>query len=104
MEDSSFYFGIVCLILAGYVLVKGIMAAVRRSHGPGIASIIPPPVMGALASVLLTYGLGFLQIQSVVESYTGQPVPWWGFRAIFPGTTMLFPAIIYMIGRRRPSK
>lgn len=104
MEDSSFYFGIVCLILAGYVLVKGIVAAVRQSKNPGISSIIPPPVMGAAASVLLTYALGFLQIQSVVESYTGQPVPWWGFRAIFPGTTVLFPAIIYIIGRRPPAK
>jgi len=104
MEDSSFYSGIVCLILAGYVLVKGIVAAVRKSKDPAISSIIPPPVMGALASVLLTYGLGFLQIQSVVESYTGQPVPWWGFRAIFPGTTMLFPAVIYMIGRPRPPR
>ena len=104
MEDSGFYSGIVCLILALYVLIKGVLTAIRQSQGPGRVSIIPPPVMGAAASVLLTYGLGFLQIQSVVESYTGQPVPWWGFRAIFPGTTMLFPAIIYIIGRRRPSK
>jgi hypothetical protein len=104
MEDSSLYYGIVCLILAVYVLVKGIMAAVRQRQGQGRTSIIPSPAMGAVASVLLTYGLGLLKFQVLVESYTGQPVPWWGFRAIFPGTTMLFPAIIYLIGHRQPSK
>lgn len=104
MGDSNLYSGIVCLILALYVLIKGILTAMRQHDGPGAPSIIPAPVMGAAASVLLTYGLGFLDFQSVVESYTGEPVPWWGFRAIFPGTTMLFPAIIYIIGRRRPSR
>lgn len=94
MEDFSLYYGIVCLILAVYVLAKGIIAAVRQSQDPGSASIIPPPAMGVVASILLTYGLGFLKIK----------LPWWGFRAIFPGTTMLFPAVIYLIGRRRPSK
>lgn len=104
MGESSFYSGIVCLILALYVLIKGILTAIRRNQGPGAPSIIPAPVMGAVASVLLTYGLGLLEFQSVVESYTGEPIPWWGFRAIFPGTTMLFPAIIYIIGRNSPSK
>ncbi|MDH5641691.1 MAG: hypothetical protein OEY28_10380 [Nitrospira sp.] len=104
MEDSSFYFGIVCLIIAMYVLTKGILAAIRLSQDPGAGTIIPPPVMGAVASVLLTYGLGLLKFQLLVESYTGEPIPWWGYRAIFPGTTMLFPAIIYIIGRRPPSK
>ena len=103
MEDSGFYVGIVCVILALYVLIKGSMTAFRQSQDPGSGSIIPPPVMGVVASVLLTYGLGFLKVQVLIESSTGQPVPWWGFRAIFPGTTMLFPAIIYLIGRR-PSK
>ena len=103
MEDSSLYSGIVCLILAVYVLIKGITTAVRIRQDPGSGSIIPPPVFGAAASVLLTYGLGFLKFQTFLESYTGEPVPWWAFRAIFPGTTMLFPVIIYLIGRR-PSK
>jgi hypothetical protein len=29
-------------------------------------------------------------------------LPWWGYRLIFPGTTMLFPAIMYIIGSRPP--
>jgi hypothetical protein len=103
MEEYSLYFGIVCVILAGYVLVKGVVAAVRK-RTLGSDSMVPPPAYGVIASILLTYAFGFLKVQSFVETYTGQPVPWWGFRAIFPGTTMLFPAIIYIIGRRPPSK
>ena len=94
MEEYSLYFGIGCLVLALYVLIKGVLAAFRQSQDPGSASLVPPPAFGVVASVLLTFGLGFLKLK----------LPWWGFRIIFPGTTMLFPAIIYLIGRRSPSK
>jgi hypothetical protein len=93
MQEYGLYFGIVCFILAGYALVKGIVTAFRRRN-LGSDSLIPPPVYGLIASVLLTFGLGFLKLK----------LPWWGFRAVFPGTAMLFPAILYVIGRRPPSK
>ncbi len=94
MEEYGLYFCIICLMLAAYVLFKGITAAVQKSRDPGSASLFPPPAYGVVASVLLTFGLGFLKLK----------MPWWGFRIIFPGTTMLFPAIIYLISRRSPSK
>ena len=93
MEDNSLYYGIGCLILSVYVLIKGVSGALVRRRDPGSASLVPPPAYGVVASLLLTFGLGFLRLK----------MPWWGFRAIFPGTTMLFPAIIYLIGRP-PSK
>ena len=99
MAEYGLYFGIVCLILAAYVFVKGILAAIQKSRDPGSAFMIPPPAYGAIASVLLTYGLGFLKPKLPwLES-----LPWWGYRIIFPGTTLLFPAIIYVISRRSPS-
>lgn len=88
MEEYRPYFGVICLILAVYILGKGVAGAFRR-RTLGSESLIPPPAYGVVASVLLTFGLGFLQLK----------LPWWGFRAVFPGTTMLFPAIIYVIGR-----
>lgn len=93
MEEYRLYFGVICLILAAYVLIKGIAGAFRR-RTLGSESLIPPPAYGVVASILLTYGLGFLKLK----------LPWWGFRVVFPGTTMLFPAIIYIIGRRPASK
>jgi len=93
MQEYALYWGIICLIVAVYVLAKGIMAAFRRRE-LGSDSLVPPPVYGIVASLLLTFGLGFLKLK----------LPWWGFRVVFPGTTMLFPAIIYVIGRRPRSK
>ena len=99
MAEYGLYFGIVCLILAAYVLVKGILAAIQKSRDPGSAFMIPPPAYGVIASVLLTYGLGFLKPKLPwLESQ-----PFWVYRIIFPGTTLLFPAIIYLISRRSPS-
>jgi hypothetical protein len=94
MEEYGLYFAIMCLILAAYVLIKGVIAAFQQSQDPGSASLFPPPAYGVVASILLTFGLGFLRLK----------LPWWGFRIIFPGTTMLFPAVIYLISRRSPSK
>ncbi len=91
MGEDGLYPGIGCLILAVYLLVKGIAAAFRRRQ-IGSESLFPPPAYGVAASILLTFGLGFLRLK----------LPWWGFRMIFPGTTMLFPAIIYLIGRPSP--
>lgn len=90
MEEYSLYLGTVCLFFAAYVLVKGIVAAYRQGYGDGSGSLFPPPAYGVVASVLLTFGLGFFRLK----------LPWWGFRIIFPGTTLLFPAILYIIGRR----
>lgn len=89
MHEYADYFGSLFLFLAAYVLFKGIAAAYRQGHGDGSVSLFPAPAYGVVASVLLTYGLGFFQIK----------LPWWGFRMIFPGTTFLFPVIIYFIGR-----
>ena len=94
MEEYALYFGIVSLFLAAYILVKGVAAAYRQGGGDGSAALFPPPAFGVVASVLLTLGLGFLRLK----------LPWWGFRIIFPGTTLLFPAIIYLIGRRPPDQ
>ena len=99
MAEYGLYFGIVGLILAAYVLVKGILAAIQKSRDPGSASILPPPAYGVIASVILTYGLGFLKPKLPwLESQ-----PFWVYRIIFPGTTLFFPAIIYLISRRTPS-
>jgi hypothetical protein len=92
MEEYGLYIAFICLFLAAYVLVKGIAAAYRQGHGDGSVSLFPPPAYGVVASVLLTLGLGFFRLT----------LPWWGFRIIFPGTTLLFPAILYIIGRRPP--
>lgn len=89
MQEYGLYLGIICLILAAYVLVKGITAAFRRRE-LGSESLVPPPAYGVVASVLLAFGLGYLKLK----------LPWWGFRVVFPGTTLLFPAIIYVVGRR----
>jgi len=91
MEEYALHFSVICFFFAAYILVKGIGAALRQ-RADGSASLFPPPAYGAVASVFLTLGLGFLRLK----------LPWWGFRMIFPGTTLLFPAIIYLIGRRPP--
>lgn len=99
MQEYGLYFGIVGLILAAYVLVKGILLAIQKRRDPGSASLIPVPAYGVIASVVLTYGLGFLKPQLPwLESQ-----PFWVYRIIFPGTTLLFPAIIYIISRRSTS-
>jgi hypothetical protein len=93
MQEYGLYWGIVCLILAVYVLVKGVTAAIRR-RTLGSDSLIPPPAYGVASSMLLTFGLGFLKLE----------LPWWGYRMVFPGTAFLFFGIIYMIGRQPSSK
>lgn len=99
MQEYGLYFGIVGVILAAYVLVKGILVAIQKRRDPGSASLIPAPAYGVIASVVLTYGLGFLKPQLPwLESQ-----PFWFYRIIFPGTTLLFPAIIYVISRRPSS-
>lgn len=99
MQEYSLYLGIVGLILAAYVFVKGVLVAIQKSRDPGAAFMIPPPAYGVIASVILTYGLGFLKPNLPwLESQ-----PFWVYRIIFPGTTLLFPAVIYLISRRSPS-
>jgi hypothetical protein len=99
MVEYGLYFGIAGLILAAYVLVKGILVAIQKRRDPASGSILPPPAYGVIASVILTYGLGFLKPKLPwLESQ-----PFWVYRIIFPGTTLLFPAIIYLISRRSPS-
>jgi len=99
MQEYGLYFGIVGLILAAYVLVKGILVAIQKRRDPGSSSILPAPAYGVIASVVLTYGLGFLKPQLPwLESQ-----PFWVYRIIFPGTTLLFPAILYVISRRPSS-
>ena len=99
MQEYGLYFGIVGLILAAYVFVKGILVALQKRRDPGSSSLIPAPAYGVIASVVLTYGLGFLKPQLPwLESQ-----PFWVYRIIFPGTTLLFPAIMYVISRRSPS-
>lgn len=93
MQEYGLYWAIVCLILAVYVLVKGVTAAIRR-RTLGSDSLIPPPAYGVAASMLLTFGLGFLKLE----------LPWWGYRMVFPGTAFLFFGIIYVIGRQPSSK
>jgi len=90
MQESSGYLAVVCLILAVYVLFRGIVAAYLQGREDGSETLLPAPAFGVVASFLLTFGLGFLRVE----------LPWWGFRIVFPGTTLLFPALIYVIGRR----
>ncbi|TKS61655.1 MAG: hypothetical protein EWM72_00403 [Nitrospira sp.] len=92
MQEYGLYLGAACLILAVYVLVRGIAAAYRQGREDGFETLIPTPAFGVVASFLLTFGLGFLRVE----------LPWWGFRIVFPGTTLLFPALIYVVGRRSP--
>ncbi|MCP9439547.1 MAG: hypothetical protein NHB36_06625 [Nitrospira sp.] len=94
MEEHNLYYSVACIIAAVYAMVKGVIAALAQRSDPEAASLFPPPAYGVVASILLTFGLGFLKLK----------LPWWGYRLIFPGTTMLFPAIIYLIGRRPSPK
>jgi hypothetical protein len=92
MQEYALYYGSACLILSAYILVKGFIAASRQRSEDHSTTLVPAYVYGIVASILFTLGLGFFK----------PTLPWWGYRLIFPGTTMLFPAIIYLIGRRRP--
>lgn len=94
MEEYAGYYSAACLIMAAYVMVKGVLAALAQRKDPEFSTLFPPPAYGVVASVLLTFGLGFLKLK----------LPWWGYRLIFPGTTLLLPAIIYLIGRRPSPK
>ena len=92
MKEYALYYGTACIILSLYVLVKGCIKASQQRSQDHSTTLVPAYVYGILASVLLTVGLGFFKPE----------LPWWGYRMIFPGTTMLFPGIIYLIGRRPP--
>jgi hypothetical protein len=90
MEEYGVYTGAACLILAFYTLGKGIATAWRQRRENDPTDTAPSVPFGVAASLLLTLGLGFIRIK----------FPWWGVMIIFPGTVLLFPAIIYAIGRR----
>ena len=92
MQEYAAYYGTACIIFSTYLLIKGFIAASRQRSEDQSTTLVPAYVYGILASILLTVGLGFFR----------PSLPWWGYRMIFPGTTMLFPAIIYLIGRRPP--
>jgi len=92
MQEYAAYYGTASIVLSVYILVKGFIAASKQRSKDQSTTLVPAYVYGILASILLTVGLGFFR----------PSLPWWGYRLIFPGTTMLFPAIIYLIGRRPP--
>ncbi|MDK2743438.1 MAG: hypothetical protein H8K03_01040 [Nitrospira sp.] len=92
MQEYALYFGICSIILSVYTLVKGFVAASRQRSEDHSTTLVPAYIYGIVASILLTFGLGFLKLK----------LPWWGFRIVFPGTTLLFPALIYLVGRRPP--
>ncbi len=80
------------MVLALFTLVKGIATAWRQRRENDPTDTAPSVPFGVAASLLLTLGLGFLRVK----------FPWWGVMIIFPGTVVLFPAIIYAIGRHPP--
>ena len=91
MQDYSAYYGTACIIFSALSPHQGVQrrpAAKRRSfHDAG--------------SSLCLWNRGV----DSADRWSGifRPnLPWWGYRLIFPGTTMLFPAIIYLVGRRPP--
>lgn len=92
MQQYATYYGTACIVLSFYLLIKGFITASRQRSEDNSTTLVPAYAFGVLASVLLTVGLGFFK----------PSLPWWGYRLIFPGTTMLFPGIIYLIGRRPP--
>ncbi|MGE3978578.1 MAG: hypothetical protein AB7F94_13455 [Nitrospira sp.] len=92
MQEYAAYYGTACIIFSVYLLIKGFLAASRQRSEDRSTTLVPAYLYGILASILLTFGLGFLRLK----------LPWWGFRIVFPGTTLLFPAIIYLVGRRPP--
>ncbi|BFU91311.1 MAG: hypothetical protein NTAFB01_24980 [Nitrospira sp.] len=92
MQEYAAYYGTACIIFSGYLLIKGFTAASRQRSEDHSTTLVPAYIYGIVASILLTFGLGFLRLK----------LPWWGFRIVFPGTTLLFPAIIYLVGRRPP--
>jgi hypothetical protein len=91
-QEYAAYYGSACLILSVYLLIKGFIRASRQRSQDQSTTLVPSYMYGVVASILLTVGLGFFK----------PTLPWWGYRLIFPGTTMIFPAIIYLIGRRPP--
>lgn len=92
MQEYAVFYGSACIILSIYLLIKGLLSASRQRSDDHSTTLVPAYVFGIVSSILLTVGLGFFK----------PTLPWWGYRLIFPGTTMLFPGIIYLIGRRPP--
>jgi len=91
-QEYAVYYGTACLVLSVYLLIKGCISASRQRSADHSTTLVASYAYAVVASVLLTVGLGFFR----------PTLPWWGYRLIFPGTTMLFPAIMYVIGRRPP--
>ncbi|MBX3303139.1 MAG: hypothetical protein KF693_13070 [Nitrospira sp.] len=91
-QEYAAYYGTACIVLSVYLLIKGFISAARQRSEDHSTTLIASYIYAVLASVLLTVGLGFFQ----------PSLPWWGYRLIFPGTTMLFPGLMYLIGRRPP--
>ncbi len=91
-QEYATYYGTACIVLSVYLLIKGCISAASQRREDRSPTLIASYIYAVLASILLTVGLGFFR----------PSLPWWGYRLIFPGTTMLFPAIMYLIGRRPP--
>lgn len=91
-QEYAAYYGTACLVLSVYLFIKGFISASRQRREDRSPTLVASYIYAVLASVLLTVGLGFFR----------PTLPWWGYRLIFPGTTMLFPAIMYFTGRRPP--
>ena len=91
-QEYAVYYGAACLVLSVYLLIKGCISASRQRSADHSTTLVASYAYAVVASVLLTVGLGFFR----------PTLPWWGYRLIFPGTTMLFPAVMYLIGRRPP--
>ena len=92
MQEYALYYGMACIILSLYTLVKGFIKASQQRSEDHSTTLVPAYVYGIVASILLTIGLGFFKLT----------LPWWGYRVVFPGTTFLFAGIIYLIARRPP--
>jgi hypothetical protein len=87
------YLGAANLLLAVFALAWGIATAYRQTREGGpVAVVVPTLPFGVEASLLLTFSLAFLRVE----------LPWWGYAIVFPGTALLFPAVIYAVGRRPP--
>jgi hypothetical protein len=92
MREHSGYLGVACLVLAGCALAWGIATEFRQTREDGPVATVPTLPFGVMASLLLTFGLGFLRVE----------LPWWGYFLLFPGGAVLFCVLIYQARRRSP--
>ena len=79
--------------MAASALVWGIVTEFRQTREEGPVALVPTLPFGVMASLLLLFGLVFVKVE----------LPWWGFVIVFPGTALLFPAIIWAAGYRPAS-